>query len=106
MARVDLPSGGWVELRDASTVRVRDRKQVMLAADKTGVAGLMSSGDMVIALAVTAWSFDDRLPIEQPDVLDDLEIPDYDAIADALGDFHAALFPDFKAAGPKATSPA
>lgn len=96
--KIDLPSGGWVLLRDPMTVKARDRKRVLLALD--GVDGRFArqftEADTVLALAVAEWSFTDLpLPSEQPDSLDELSIADYDALCVAAKPFEQALFPDF-----------
>lgn len=84
MTRHNLPSGGWVELRDASELKAKDRKRVMrnLGDPQEGhvMASVVDMTDGIIATMVTAWELpyllDAPLPSVQIDVLDELELAD------------------------------
>ena len=84
MARHELPSGGWVELRDVDTLRARDRKNVMRNVhdpeDGRTIASLIEMGDGVLAMMVTAWELPylENAPLPSVDlsVLEELTLPD------------------------------
>jgi hypothetical protein len=92
---VKLPSGATVILKDPSLLRVKDRKNVIKASDS--VEGELSRalvlGDSLIAMLVESWSFDLIPPSIKLESLDELEIPDYDALVEATKDAQAKLFP-------------
>lgn len=94
---VELPSGGWADLRDPDTIKAKDRKKVLLSLDdvRGAMAEQMQAGEMVMALAVEKWSFDLPVPIEDLDSLGELSIPDHDALATAAKPIHDILFPSF-----------
>lgn len=92
---VKLPSGATVVLKDPSLLRVKDRKTVIKASD--GAEGDLSKalvlGDALIAMLVESWSFDLIPPAIRLESLDELEIPDYDALVEATKDAQMKLFP-------------
>jgi hypothetical protein len=92
---IKLPSGATVILKDPSTLRVRDRKNLIRASDS--VEGELSRalvlGDALIAMLVESWSFDLVPPAIKLDSLDELEIPDYDALVEATKEAQSKLFP-------------
>jgi hypothetical protein len=92
---IKLPSGATVVLKDASLLRVKDRKNLIRASDS--VEGELSRalvlGDALIAMLVESWSFDLIPPAIKLDSLDELEIPDYDALVEATKEVQAKLFP-------------
>lgn len=103
--RVELPSGGWAELRDPREVRTRDRKRALAEAlgqlpDNAGqiLTGLMSMDGLAILL-VEKWSAPyapfngaPRVGLTVDD-LDALEIPDMDALTRACEPAQRLLFP-------------
>lgn len=117
-AAIDVP-GGWILLRDPITVRAKDRKAVAAAMDRARLAGAgnimtaYDSAEAMMMLAIDAWSFDLPIPRHNPGSpavpatetepgkpevvasLDQLDIPTYDAISEAIKPFAAALFPNF-----------
>lgn len=97
MTRIDLPSGGWAELRDPAEVKQKDRKKVLLALDEVDGAFAESfrSAEMIVAIAVEKWSFDFPIPSVDLTSLDELSIPDSDALGAACMPFKDAIFPDF-----------
>ncbi len=103
--RVDLPSGGWVELRDPETITERTRRQITAAfaslpaetiaaareAQEKGVdpeippsdyVKIAEANDVVAVALLTAWSFGDEITADK---LLDLTPKDYDAIGTAAG---------------------
>ena len=112
MTRVELTDGAWADIRPASSIKAKDRKKVLLSLD--GVEGAMAQvlemGEVVMALAVVAWSLDLPLPSDSLASLGEMSIPDYDLLSAAVTDYHDVLFPDFDvkkkdgALDPKATS--
>jgi hypothetical protein len=101
--RVDLPSGGWVELRDPREIRAKHRKRVMdtldperMRAGTPGVAFDMTDGLMM--MMVEKWSIPylpaaGARPSESPASIDELTIPDYDRISDELEAAQKLIFP-------------
>lgn len=99
MPRVELPSGGWADFRDAGSLRQKDRKAVLLATDEAG-DGLVAKGlaavDGLLAMLITNWSFAPELPIPAKLIksLDELSIPDYDALSSAAEEARKKLMPN------------
>jgi hypothetical protein len=57
--RLELPSGGWVDVRDLSSLRARDQKRLMRSMNFDDQEDKVASGldmtDALIALLVTDW---------------------------------------------------
>jgi len=107
--KITLPSGAIVTIKDPSSLRVRDRNRVIQAGD--GLTGDVAKGlafsEALIATIVEDWSFDLLIPSVKKDSLEELEIPDYDALVKASEDISSLLFPtlvknDKNEADPKA----
>jgi hypothetical protein len=88
-----LPSNATVTYRDALTAKDKFRVQAAIRLSLDTATGLQESSgsivnDMRNALLcgiITAWSFDNLpLPSIQASVLDDLDLDDYNALADAV----------------------
>ena len=93
---ITLPSGNTVVLRDPSTLRVKDRKKVVAAANnQEGLLQAMSMTDGLIAVLVESWSFDLIIPSIHIASLDELTMPDYDAIALEASKAQSMIFTDF-----------
>jgi len=107
--RHTLPSGGWVDFRDIDSIRQRDRRAVMEKVDEVdasaSIVAAMDIAERMAAMIITGWSFarswtDDQgehtaplvLPIENPRILDELSVPDYDAIMKVCEEYKDALF--------------
>jgi hypothetical protein len=91
---ITLPSGNTVTLRDPSELRVKDRKKVLAAA--TGQEGLLQSMSMLdglMSILIEKWSFDLIIPSIVLTSLDELTMPDYDAIAAEVTTAQDSLFP-------------
>lgn len=108
---VTLPSGAKVVLKDPSTLRVKDRKNVMKSADNAVGGDLtkaLALGDALIAMLVESWSFDLIPPSIKLESLDELTMVDYDALVEHTKDAQKYLFPNLAEtpqteADPKAT---
>lgn len=100
--RVELPSGGWAEISDPRSIRAKHRKRVMdtLNMDRitNPTAGVMfDMSDGLILMMVEKWSIpylsDVARPLDDVASIDELEIPDYDAIVGKLEHARHMLFP-------------
>lgn len=112
--RVDLPSGGWVDLRPATAVPERLRRPVKRAAIKAtqdnptvrpgdrvplATAGALFDAwdeitDLIMVAFIAKWSFSDAVDLEG---VRNLPGADYDVIAKAVGSSWDDLLPDFGA---------
>lgn len=105
-----LPSGGWVELRDLSTLKARDHKQILRGIGETDLNKKMSFGvdmtDGLMSVMIVAWSLPYgpdwsipslcimRDPITgTPVVLDDLQAADYATLEELIMPAQKVLFP-------------
>lgn len=102
VTRITLPSGGWAEIRDAKTIRAKHRKKVIdqlnmdrLQASKPGLAFDMVDG--LIIMMVEKWHIpylpDCARPLDDVTSVDELTIPDYDALSTALEPAREVIFP-------------
>lgn len=89
-----LPSGGWAKFKDASTLRVKDRKKVLKNANnQEGLLQAMSLVDGLIAILVEEWSFEMPIPSIRLAALEELTMADYDALAEEASKAQKILFP-------------
>lgn len=92
--KLTLPSGATVELRDPSTLRVKDRKKVYRAANgQEGIMQAISLIDGLIAILIDSWSLDLIIPSIKLETLDELEMADYDFLAKEAETAQSILFP-------------
>lgn len=92
--RIELTSGAWAIFRDPNTLRVKDRKKVLKSASKEeGLLQAMSIVDGLIAILVKEWSFEMPIPSIKIQSLEELTMPDYDALAEEAGKAQEILFP-------------
>lgn len=108
--RHDLPSGGWVELRDLDGLKARDHKAILRGIGETDLTKVMSFGvdmtDGLMSVMVTAWSLPYgpdwaipslclmRDPITgTPVVLDDMTAADYATLETLVLPAQKILFP-------------
>jgi len=92
--KITLPSGATVELRDPTTLRVKDRKKVYRAANgEEGIMQAISLVDGLIAILVDSWSLDLIIPSIKLESLDELEMADYDFLAKEAEAVQSTLFP-------------
>ena len=94
LKRVELPSGGWADFKDASSLKVKDRNKILkLASKEEGLMQALSIVDGLIALLVADWSFEDPIPAIKITSLHELSMPDYDTLAEVAGEAQKTLFP-------------
>ena len=90
---ITLPSGATVTLRDPKSLRQKDRTKVYQAASNAeGIMQGVSMIDGLIAVLVESWSFDLIIPSVHLPSLGELEIPDYDALAEEAGKAQDIIF--------------
>jgi hypothetical protein len=94
--KVTLPSGATVTLKDPALLRVKDRKRVLKSTDIEGgdLTRALALGDALIAMLVEDWSFDLVIPAVRIEILDELEMKDYDALVEESKEAQNFLFPD------------
>lgn len=94
--RVHLPSGAWIQLRDAKTLRRGDKKKaISMVTDTERVVKMAyEMTDGLLAVLVMDWSYDLPLPSASLDSLDLLPIEDDDALMAAIEPARALVFPD------------
>jgi hypothetical protein len=91
---IKLPSGATAKIKDATTLRVKDRKRVFAAANgQEGIMQALSLTDGLIACLVEEWSFDLLPPAIKIESLDELEMADYDALAEYAQKAQEVIFP-------------
>jgi hypothetical protein len=89
-----LPSGASAVLRDASTIKQGDRRKVYASfKDDSDVQTGIAVVDAVIAVMVESWTLDLLPPSVKIESLDELTLPDYDALQAEATEFMAFLFP-------------
>ena len=93
--KITLPSGATVTLKDASLLRIKDRKRVLKSADAEGgdLSKALALGDALIAMLVEEWSFEMLIPALKMDSIDELEMKDYDFLVEQTKDAQKYLFP-------------
>ena len=96
MPRIDLPSGAWIEYRDALKVKdrlaVQEVARVSLGDGENTASFLAMQNDMRNALLgriITAWSFPFPVPAQNSFqaadvVLGELDLDDYAALENAV----------------------
>ncbi len=109
--KVTLPSGATATLKDPKNLKVKDRKRVMRSAETEGgdLSRAMALSDALIAMLVEDWSFDLVIPAVKLDVLDELDMKDYDYLIEQTKEAQKVLFPSLaetpeNEADPKAIS--
>ena len=93
---VTLPSGATVTIRDAKELRVKDRKKIYANAAKAdeGIMQALSLTDGLLAVLIKEWSFDLIIPSIRITTLEELEMADYDFLAEETKDAQKILFPN------------
>lgn len=103
--RHTLPSGGWVELRDPTTLKARHTKAVMRSIKEFDQSQPVEAGlsmtDGLIALMVEAWELpyatDDgrpwALPKDDVSMVDDLSAADYMRLTNLMKPAQEVLMP-------------
>lgn len=91
---ITLPSGASVILRDANMIKQGDRRKVYANINEDGgIQSGMAVIDAVISVMIESWTLDLIPPSVKIESLDELTIPDYDALQDEATNFMSALFP-------------
>lgn len=110
--RLELPSGGWVEMRDANFLRTRDRDQMIRriqAPENEGLSEIdkgLRSIQILAGIMITAWSLpyepeasDDgavrawTLPKNDPTIMEELFAADGAVIDEKLTEARKVLLP-------------
>jgi hypothetical protein len=108
--KVTLPSGATVTLRDPKELRVKDRTKIYANANhQEGILQAISLTDGLIAALVEEWSFDLIPPSIKIESLGELEMADYDTLAEHAAKAQSIIFPTLSKtpeneADPKATT--
>jgi hypothetical protein len=93
---ITLPSGASVTLRDPRTLKVKDRRKMVEAANnETGLLQNLSMVDGLIAVLIESWTLDLILPSVMLSSLYELSLPDYDTLAAEAQKVESVLFTDF-----------
>jgi hypothetical protein len=95
-ARIKLPSGAWIQLRDASTQRRGDKKKAMSSVTDAEKVMQMAyeMTDGLLQVLIIDWSYDLPIPSESPGSLDLLPIEDDEALMEAIGPARKMIFPE------------
>jgi hypothetical protein len=92
---VKLPSGAEVIIKDPQSLKVKDRRKVFAnAAGQEGLMMAMSLTDGLIAVLVESWTLDLILPSVRISSIDEMEMADYDTLANEIKDLEKILFPN------------
>jgi hypothetical protein len=92
---IKLPSGAQVVLKDPKSLRVKDRRKVFNnAAGQEGLMMAMSLTDGLISVLVESWSLDLIIPSVRIESIDEMEMADYDTLAEEIKDAEKILFPN------------
>lgn len=115
-ARHDLPSGGWVELRNHNYLRGKDRKALMRKLNpviddpRPAIDRGLEAQDILTAMMITGWSLPYEpeprdngdgtttargwtSPAEDPTILDELMAPDAAKLEELLAPARKVLMP-------------
>lgn len=102
MDRIELPSGGWIELRDPEDLRDGDREDIQRRIGKIDTDRPLSFGwDMITGLKlvlIAAWHIPylpdpDTPPADDPTLLRQLRIRDADTLDPYITKARELLFP-------------
>lgn len=102
MPRIELPSGGWIDLRDPETIRAGDQDDILrrigkIDKDKPLWFGLdIATGLKLLMIAdwkISYLSDPEALPVANPKLLRELTLPDNRALETALAPARELLFP-------------
>ena len=108
---ITLPSGAKVTLKDAESLRIKDRKKVLKTSEAEGgdLSKALALADALISMLIIDWSFELPLPYIKLESLDELEMRDYDALVEETKEAQKYLFPSLaetpeNESNPKATT--
>lgn len=90
-----MPSGNWVVLSDPKALTRGDKKNLVRAADaaENDLDRGYGLTEGLLARLVTAWSYPQPLPSQDPAAMDELPGIDDAALADLIADARTLLFP-------------
>ena len=93
--KITLPSGATVNIKDASSLKVKDRNRIMQAGDgelsaKKGIA----IGNALLTTIIEDWSYEMLIPSVKEDSIEELPIPDYVALMKETESLTKDLFPE------------
>lgn len=103
-AHHDLPSGGYVQLRDPEDVTERQRRPLRVLMATMGdvdfrrptaeqLDKLNDANDLLAVILISSWSFDDDVTVE---AIADLPGPDYDEILRLVAPMFMKVCPSFQ----------
>ena len=104
---IKLPSGATATLRDPKTLKHKDRLLMFkgVTDDLSATERGMKTQDNMIAILVEDWTLDLILPSIKIETLGELDIPDYDALAQATENLLPALYPRLQSSPETETDP-
>ena len=88
--RLELPSGGWAEIKDADTIKRKDRDKIVRGGKDSDELEALNAA---IIQLVSGWSFGPEVTVE---LLDELSIADTNALEAAVVETLDALAPNFE----------
>ena len=93
--KISLPSGATVTIKDASTLKQKDREKIypLMKGEAVSPATTAELTKTLLAIIITDWSFDLLIPSVQIDSLGELDIADYDELEKQAEPALLALFP-------------
>jgi len=93
--KITLPSGATVTIKDASSLKVKDRNRIMRAGDSENQAEKgIAIGNALLATIIEDWSYDLLIPSVKEDSIEELPIKDYVALMKETESLTKDLFPD------------
>ncbi len=93
--KITLPSGATVDLKEASSLKVKDRNRIMRAGNAGSDADKgIAIGNALLAAIIEDWSYDLMIPSVKEDSIEELPIPDYVALMKQTDEITKQLFPD------------
>jgi hypothetical protein len=95
--RIHLPSGNWIQLKDAKTLRRGDKKRALAAVagdTEKLMAMAYDMADGLLAVLVIDWSYDLPIPSKSLESLDLLPIEDDEALMKAIEPARTLVFPE------------
>jgi len=93
--KIELPSGATVTLKDAAKLKQKDRAKIypLMTTDNVSIAQTAELTNTLLALIITDWTLELIIPSIQYESLGELDIADYDALAEHAEPALIALFP-------------
>ena len=93
--KIKLPSGATVDIKDANTLKVKDRNAIMKAGDgELSAAKGIAIGNAMLTIIIEDWSYDLLIPSVKQDSIEELPIPDYVALMKETDSLTKELFPE------------